>query len=67
MSDHASQDDSNAEGKPRGKSLRWTQADIDNLAKVGPEDVTSANAAFRRFAPKKFKTLLSAKKAPRQS
>lgn len=53
---------SQATGKPRGQSLRWTAADIEQLSKVGPEDMAAANAAFRRFAPKKFKTLLNARK-----
>jgi hypothetical protein len=63
------------EGKPRGKSLRWTAEDIAELSKVGPEDMLGAKAAWRKFAPKlkvklskeeeakeiSFKTLLDAK------
>lgn len=64
MSEQA--EDPKGEGKPRGKSLRWTAEDIAALSKVGPEDMLGAKAAFKRFATKKFKTLLDAKKQPPQ-
>ena len=52
--------------KPRGESLKWTAAQIDELSKVGPGDITAARAYFRRLAPKPFKSLLDAKKRERK-
>jgi hypothetical protein len=53
--------DATPAGKPRGQSLRWTEADIERLATVGPDDLRAAHANFRRLAPARYKGLLGAK------
>lgn len=47
--------------KPVGHAEPWTQADIDALAEITPEDIASAKATFKRLAPKRARTLLDAK------
>jgi hypothetical protein len=46
-----------------GEAIDWTDADLDKLAEITPEDVASAKATYRRLAPKKAKRLLDAKQA----
>jgi hypothetical protein len=58
--------DATPPGKPRGQSLRWSAADIERLATVGPQDVAAAHAEFRRHAPKRFKGLLQAKRTAKE-
>jgi hypothetical protein len=52
-----------AKSKIVGKPLEWSDAEIDRLAQITPEDTASAKATYRRLAPKKAKRLLDAKKA----
>jgi hypothetical protein len=47
--------------KITGKALDWSDAEIDRLTEITPEDVASAKAVYRRLAPKKAKRLLDAK------
>lgn len=44
----------------RGRSARWTESEIDRMAKVGPKDVDDADRAWRRDAPGPYRTLLRA-------
>ena len=43
-----------------GRAIRWTEADLDRLARVTPEDVAAAKAMFDRLAPPKLRGLLDA-------
>ena len=45
----------------RGLPLRWTPEARAALSRVGPEDVASARALWRRAAPKKLRKLLDAR------
>lgn len=49
--------------KPQGKAVDWTDAEIERLAEVTPEDVAAAKAHWKRLAPKRAKRLLDARKA----
>jgi hypothetical protein len=49
-------------GKPVGEALDWSEEEIDRLAEITPEDVTSAKALSRRLMPKKVQPVLDAKK-----
>lgn len=53
-------------GKPVGQALAWTDADLDRLAEITPEDITSAKAHAERLMPKKLKPLLKAKKRAKE-
>lgn len=44
-----------------GHAIDWTDAEIDELAKITDEDVASAKANYRRLAPKRAKRLLDAR------
>jgi hypothetical protein len=46
-----------------GEAIDWSDADIDKLSEITPEDIASAKATYRRLAPKKAKRLLDAKQA----
>lgn len=45
----------------KGPTLGWDAATAASLAKVGPEDVASAKALWRRCAGKRLGKLLDAK------
>ena len=49
--------------RPRGKAIRWTEADLDRLAQVSPEDVEEAKVAYRKDAPTRYRDLLDAEPA----
>lgn len=49
--------------KPKGHSLGWGEAEIASLSAVGPEDIASARALWRRTAPKRLAGLLDARHA----
>lgn len=53
--------------KPVGHAVAWSQAEIDRLAEITPEDIASAKATFKRLAPKRIKTLLDARTDGRKS
>ena len=59
----AEQNSPAAKSKIVGKPIEWSDADIDRLAEITPEDTASAKATYRRLAPKKAKRLLDAKQA----
>ena len=44
-----------------GNHLHWSEADLDRLSEVTPEDVTSGLAAWEANAPGPAKRLLRAK------
>lgn len=48
------------QSKPKGQPLRWSGAEVASLARVGPEDVSSAKALWRRSVPKRLRRLLDA-------
>lgn len=43
-----------------GEPVDWTDDEIDALAEISEEDITSAKATYRRLAPKPAKRLLDA-------
>jgi hypothetical protein len=45
---------------PLGKPLAWTEAAVDALSQVSPQDVAEAQAAWRRDAPRGLSGLLDA-------
>lgn len=49
--------------KPVGEPLDWTDAEIDELAKITPDDIRLAGVDWRRKAPKRARKLLDAKEA----
>jgi len=52
--------------KPVGTHLNWTEADLDRLSDVTPEDQAAAKAFWRRQAPKPLRKLLDAKPRKRK-
>lgn len=49
-------------GSPQGEAVQWSEADIERLAEITPEDIASAKAHWNRLAPKRIKRVLDAKK-----
>lgn len=45
-------------GRPRGKALRWSAAELARLSRVGPADAAAARQDFRRKAPASVRKLL---------
>jgi len=45
---------------PLGKPLRHTKKQLDELSKITPVDIERAQVLWRKYAPRKFKTLLDA-------
>jgi hypothetical protein len=43
-----------------GRSLNWSEDQIEQAAQVGPGDADAAEASWERFAPKAARGLLSA-------
>jgi hypothetical protein len=46
-----------------GPSLDWTDAELDDLADVGPADIADAAAAWKRDAPPALRGLIDAEPA----
>lgn len=46
--------------RPRGRMIRWTDADLDRLSKVTPDDLAHAAQAWRDSSPPALRTLLDA-------
>lgn len=46
--------------KPKGQPLQWGGEAVASLARIGPEDVTSARALWRRSVPKRMRRLIDA-------
>lgn len=45
---------------PIGKPLEWSEEDLDALSEVSAQDITEAQAAWRKDAPADFRDLLDA-------
>jgi hypothetical protein len=43
-----------------GKPLAWSDADLDALSQVSPQDIAEAQAAWRKDAPRGYADLLDA-------
>lgn len=43
-----------------GPPLDWSDEDLDDLADVGPADITAAEAAWKRDAPHRMRGLIDA-------
>lgn len=50
--------------KPLGKPVQWSEADLDRLSAVGPEDVALAGELWSTHAPAPLKRLLDAEEEP---
>lgn len=48
---------------PLGKAIQWTEAEVDELTKVTPQDIEEASALWRRGALPKYRGLFDAKPA----
>lgn len=46
---------------PVGEAIDWSDEEIDRLAEVTDEDITSAKAQAKRLMPKKARKVLDAK------
>ena len=46
--------------KPMGKPIEWTEADIEKMSEVTPEDIEQAAERWREVASPKYKNLLDA-------
>jgi hypothetical protein len=44
----------------RGEATEWTDADLDRMAEVTPEDIRDARTAFHRDAPAESRGLIDA-------
>lgn len=45
---------------PLGKAIQWTEAEVDELTKVTPQDIEEAAALWKRAAQKRYRGLFDA-------
>lgn len=48
---------------PLGKPIQWTEAEVDELTKVTPQDIEEARALWRRGALPKYRGMFDAQSA----
>jgi hypothetical protein len=45
---------------PLGQPLEWSDADLDTLSQISPQDVQAAQQRWRNVAPTRYRNLLDA-------
>lgn len=54
------QESQTTSGKPHGQPLRWGSAGVQSMSRIGPEDIASARAMWRRCVQRKLRNLIDA-------